>query len=364
MKIKGLLFIVLSIFLIFPAAAQQFMPNYSLQGHYGTIIPHNQILEPFGANKPAGINLSYSRLYTSENAWQLCDCFYRTGTSLSWYHFDNQRELGQTVNFRVFFEPLIAPENDFYASLRLGTGVAYISKVYDPETNPRNYFYSLPVSFPLYGAVFLHYKLVPDWELKLGGYFNHISNGGIKQPNKGMNFPALSAGLVYNPVAHYPSDYTPKQVHVPGNVRWDVRVGTNIKVKNATREYSQKACWVTAFYASGTQYLTRRMGITGGAEFIIDGYQRETVRRKGIDNNPNRLGMLLGFTLELGKFSFAPKLGLYALLPNHLYDHLYQRYDLTYRLTPNLHAGVYMNAVLNTADFMGFTLGLEFRKEK
>ena len=35
--------------------------------------------------------------------------------------------------------------------------------------------------------------------LTASGNYNHISNGGLKQPNKGINYPTLALGLDYIP---------------------------------------------------------------------------------------------------------------------------------------------------------------------
>ena len=45
----------------------------------------------------------------------------------------------------------------------------------------------------------LQYKISENLNLKLGGFFNHLSNGAARKPNLGINFSGLIVGLDYFP---------------------------------------------------------------------------------------------------------------------------------------------------------------------
>lgn len=336
--------------------AQEPAWNYGLQGHYGMIIPHSKILKEVSHSNPFGMNVSAGRLHTSESAWGICNCFYRTGWILNYYNFANPEELGHSANLRLFFEPLVAPQNRFYGSIRMGVGLAWVTRVYDEERNPANYFFSIPLGFPLFASGFMHYKLKDGWEVKAGANFNHISNGGIKEPNKGMNFPTISLGLQYNPVTDYPLHEPAANEQMEGDVELAFRLSGMIKAKQGSEHYEQKHCLVAGGLLSASYYFSNRWAVTSGMEFIYDGYQKESIKRLGLDNQPHRIGVLAGPALQMRNVGFSPKIGFYALLPDNLSKRFYQRYDLTYRITDYLAAGVYMHALLNVAEFMGIGL--------
>src|SRR5690606_34043823 len=70
-----------------------------------------------------------------------------------------------------------------------------LSRYFDPVSNPDNVFFSVPVNFLVILAPGLEYRFSPGWSGQFSLGYNHISNGGQRQPNKGMNYPMVGVGL-------------------------------------------------------------------------------------------------------------------------------------------------------------------------
>jgi len=83
-------------------------------------------------------------------------------------------------------------------SFRFGIGPAWVSRVYDEEKNPDNFFFSNHLSFVAILNTAVNYRLNNRLSTRVAFNFNHISNGGLTQPNVGMNFPTLNAGMDYS----------------------------------------------------------------------------------------------------------------------------------------------------------------------
>ncbi|NJO90852.1 MAG: acyloxyacyl hydrolase [Chloroflexia bacterium] len=86
--------------------------------------------------------------------------------------------------------------------IRSGVGISYLTTVYDEINNPDNQFFASHIAFLLLVEFKAKYKINKKLELTASFCYNHISNGGIKQPNYGMNFPTLTFGADYhfNPI--------------------------------------------------------------------------------------------------------------------------------------------------------------------
>ena len=95
------------------------------------------------------------------------------------------------LNFRT--------DKRFNISFRLAAGLSFETRPYDENNNPENLSYSLPVNQYSQLALILHYHINPKIKVTTSGNYNHISNGGLKQPNKGINYPTLAVGLDYTP---------------------------------------------------------------------------------------------------------------------------------------------------------------------
>ena len=111
------------------------------------------------------------------------------GIQAGYLNFQNPDVLGSAFELTFFAEPIITHRRNFMFSIRGGTGISYHTKYYDKLENPSNLFFSTRFAFPLFIGARFKYRIADHTYITLSGCYNHISNGGFKQPNKGMNFP-------------------------------------------------------------------------------------------------------------------------------------------------------------------------------
>jgi Lipid A 3-O-deacylase (PagL) len=332
-----------------------------LRLHRGYIIPHSDSIANISFSHPYQIEIDVSRHLVQPRTYQACNCFPRVGLSFFYTNFDNRAILGNAYSLLPYLEPYFRADKRLNFSFRLGMGVSYLNNVYDPSRNPLNLFYSSPISFLLMANISVNYKLSSHLGLRLAGNYNHISNAGLQDPNKGINYPTLSLGVDYTLDSH---DFKPqeridwRQLH-PQRQRWQVAVFGMAK-KAFRNEPNRYAIVGVAAYL--TQVVGRINALTAGLEYIADFSQRETARRLSQTARYQDLGLLLGHEFLLGKFSFAQLVGIYLVShPNNL-DPLYQRYGLSYQLTPSLGVGVSMKVHRNVADFADVRLIYALKK--
>ena len=360
MKIFGFLF---CIFLVAGEAyGQKTFPADSTilylgsQAYYGFIIPHRSDLRPLVQNtNPWGFSLELSRLRYKQSAWNACNCYSQNGVALMYFNFDDPEVLGSSVNLAVFAEPHLTYKN-FSMSLRAGLGLSFLTKVYDVESNPENVFFSRTVSGLLLLQLTNRLWLTENFGIRLSAAYHHISNGGSKQPNLGMNFPAVSIGAEYS-------------------------IG-RIRLSPREKQYVSKK---TVQYYAGLFFTTRKvpenvdqrkpvLGLNGGffkpfarmhgigleIELVHDWSLKEQNKQSAEYIDHRVVSGLLRHHFLFGKFDFSQSLGLYLYKKYPTEDNIFQRYLLEYQVTKHLQLGFSLKAHFVTAEQMDIRLSYLF----
>jgi hypothetical protein len=350
LKSKTLLYLLLS-FLAIHTKAQVSSHRITLGSQYGWIIPHNSELREIASSHPISINLSSQWMRTSHKNWDACNCFHYLGLDLSVVDFQNPQELGQAWSLSGNFEPYIFRTERWSASLSSGMGVSYLTRIYDPIENPRNTFFSAPISFLLFVAPKINYEINRNWEIQASFTYNHISNGGQRQPNRGMNFPMWGLGIVH---------YTRKadfQLYekklIPNKWNFYVDLGFNSRESDSGTRHPNFSI------AAGTyRRLTGIIGFGGGLEIAKD---------FSLPVQESRAEALLpGIFLEnhflFGKFDFSQRMVKYLSRPLGYQEgrDFYQRYTLNYLVGKNIRLGAGLKAHGHVAEFMDLRLGWVF----
>lgn len=359
--------LLLSLFLsaVLPAFSQEkdsasTAVTVGLHGHYGFIIPHASELRDIADSHPWGLELDVSFHFTGREAWQYLQGYPRLGASLAYFNFDNPDVLGNAYSLIFFAEPFLSAHRDFSFSFRLGTGISYMDTPYHPETNPENLFYSTAISFPLLANIMANYQLSELLLLRTGATYHHISNGGISQPNKGINFPTITAGLNYvlRP-ASFPVRQSTEGIEAGKERNYLVAL-----IGSATNSPDDPSKQIPLIGA--TAYVSQRIGrlsaLTAGAEWVADFALREHIRedKQEEDTDFQRGALLAGHELRIGRIRFSQQLGIYVYAPYPARDRVYQRYGLEYHTRNKLFFGINLKAHRHVADFLDARVGLRF----
>ncbi len=331
--------------------------------HYGFIIPHSQSIRDVSGSNPWGIEAEWNWQLMSQQAWNYCYCFPRTGVSFLFIDFDNPEILGHAYIPYTYIEPVLSTHKRIHSSLRFGFGPAFMDKVYDEQNNPQNLFYSSILSFVVLLDVAINFRLTQRMNLHLSANYNHISNGGIKNPNKGINFPTMSIGLDYN--LRELSYETPVKIQDinkhRGKWRFDIiGFGTGKSDIKGEQRFA-----VFGLIANSSRIVGRLSALSLAIEGTLDNadkveIERNDLQRDGKLIDHKYLAAMLGHELLIGRFIFSTQLGVYLYSPFKRLDPLYQRYGLTFNVTDWLYIGTNIKAHLQVADFLDFRMGVSF----
>ena len=358
MKRYSFCFILISIH--FLCSAQQDTLVHKLTGfqaHYGFIIPHSEAIENVSNSNPYGFEINLMRINTSFKSWSVFSSFWFSGIQAAYINFQNPEVLGSAFLLTGFAEPVIFNSGKFLFTLRGGAGLSYHTEIYDETENPDNKFFCTRISFPVYVAARIRYRINSKTLITLSGFYNHISNGGIKQPNYGMNFPTLALGVEHtrNPfIIRKPSGYS--FVNDPAGWYYRIQIISSYKVVDETETYPEKGVLVTGLNTSAFRRLGHHYALGFGAEYVNDRALKEVIYREGSDVDNKRAALTAGQDFHFGKVVFYQHFGFYVYSPYEAEDPVYQMYGLGIRLHKRIMAGVFIKAHRHIADFMGLSL--------
>jgi hypothetical protein len=284
----------------------------------------------------------------------------RRGVTLYWMDFDKPGVLGHSIAAVPFIEPIIRPWKKWQASMQFGLGLVYVSRYYHPVENPQNLFFSLPVNFWVMLNPGIHYQWNERWQYSLAFNYNHISNGGMKNPNKGMNFPSWNVGIRYalQPISLHKPDSVFTRQRPTGWYRTISLIGS---IKNVAATAAHPSI-VPARLWGAQGLLGWRAGrlshFSAGMEWIHDGFAREQDQRDGITRSAWKGAFLLGYELKAGRVQVGVHAAPYLYAPTRGNDdRWYQRYTLFYRLGRHLLIGGSLKAHRHVADVADLRLG-------
>ncbi len=334
----------------------QHKTGWSISALYGTTIAHTKKIQSIKSTNPIGLQIDLFRQKDNQENYDLCKCYPQSGLSLSVFDYGNNTIVGQGAHLIFYLEPQFKVSNKNYFIVRASAGLAFMNRPFDSISNPNNLAYSLPVS----GFV----SMGPGWRYYLSNKysmfvilpFNHVSNGGIKDPNIGLNFPSIHFGLTkqnYNLERNLNKSYYEQQSSLVKN-RYSFSVFyTSRTVKNGEKERF-------SIYGLESAYIRRisvLLSINSGIEFYRDHALQERYRReKGIDKTRYRIGMLSGLQIHLGKFELYHRLGFYVYDPGLYNGRIFHRNGLQYKLTNPLSIGVEVKAHKEVANFIDLRL--------
>lgn len=364
---KTYLILVLFSCRVFAAAQQDTSDLYftGLQANYGFIIPHSKSIAPVSHTNPYGFEISLNRLHASGKKTEVFNANWSTGIQAGYFNFQNPEVLGSAFALTVYSEPVVTFSNRFQFTIRTGTGLSNHTKIYNEISNPTNLFFSTRISFPLFVNVRLKYHTGDHVYITLTGCYNHISNGGFRLPNKGMNFPTLAGGMEYYPheIPVLKQVITRKYKPEPG-VKWILQAITTVKVLGESGVFPEQYVFVYGIHTRIARPLTRIYSLTGGVEAIFDGYVKETIRREDSGFDYKRLALTAGQDFTFGKLLFSQHLGFYVYSPYKARKPVYQKYELTYKVSSCFLAGVFLKAHLQDAELMGVSVSWEFSSRR
>jgi len=320
----------------------------------GFIFAHSKDVENTAGSNPIGFQLEWNKQLLDEKTWQICNCFPRKGFLFQYFDYDNII-LGKSAHLVTYIEPYWGYGRRISASLKGMSGLAFLSNPYSSIKNPTNQSYSLPLAVYVSLGLGFHARVTKKLNVNMYANYNHISNGGIKDPNKGINWPTMSIGF----------DYIMQSVVLPPRTKHTYDKSSALKTweiipfwSSRTLVAGEKKRWhIFGIAGLYTKQVAHISALTFGAEVWHDYSLQERLNRDTTNGaSATRLGGLAGHVFLMGKISLSQQLGVYILNPSNYFPLLYQRYGLQFKLNRNWSIGTNVLVHGHVANFLDFRL--------
>ena len=343
-------------------AKQKPLFSVGLGVQHGFIFAHSEDVENTQGARPTGIETILSWQRNDSAIFDLCHCYPRQGLLLAYYDYDVD-VLGKSGTAAYFLEPTYRITDRMLFSFKGAGGVSYLSNPFDSIANQGNQSYSTRVSSYLLVGVGAWVQLAEQWWLNPSVNYQHISNGGTRKPNKGINWPTAGIAVSYQPVSRpwYTGTRTTEKYWRNYSIRYDFALLGTMR-RGYTEAGERKRYLLGGLALQAGKQVGNLSMLTVGAEAYHDEELQEKLRREGLDASPVKAGLLLGHEFLLGRFQFSQRLGVYVFDETPYYDRIFHRWGLQYRINRHFSAGFNLLAHRHVAEFVDFRLVYTFQK--
>jgi hypothetical protein len=344
------------------ASADMFSIGVGAQ--HGFIFAHSEAVENTRGSHPTGVEAVFSWQRNDSATWSLCNCFPRKGLLLAYYDYDN-RVLGRSGTAAYFLEPTYRLSRGSFFSFKGAAGLSFLTNPYDSVKNPFNRSYSTSVSAYLLLGVGFWFRVGERWWLNPSVNYQHVSNGGLREPNKGINWPTAGLALSYQQKSRpYYSGQRYKANTWRGRPPQVEAALFGIARRNLDERGRSRRLPLVGVAVQGAKQVGRISNLTLGAEAYRDEELRMDLRKDSIDAPPFLAGVQAGHQFILGRFLFGQALGLYIFDKTPYFDRLYHRWTLQYNMGQRIGVGFSLKAHRHVADFADLRVSYRFGKRE
>ena len=165
--------------------------GFEFRSKIGFLAAHRGVMAHLPQETAKALEFTYFIHTRGSKLWHVKYRYPTVGSTLFIGSVGNKELLGNYVGLYGFSElPMIKYKN-YEMAFRLGCGLGYTNKIYDPISNPKNVAVSTHFNAMMNFAVKSTYRF-KNHSIVLGLDITHFSNGAFKVPNYGINMPYLS----------------------------------------------------------------------------------------------------------------------------------------------------------------------------
>lgn len=321
---------------------------YSVSSSFGNVIANADELENNTMSQANGFAVAVHWQKTDAATYNLFACYPRHSLSLTYQQFEN-KALGGGFILNYSLSPYFVMSNRISLYPSISVGLSALSNPYSRNLNPNNKLYSLPVSAFLALGGGVRWQLTKQLAAQTAVAFNHVSNGGWKDPNNGVNWPVISVGVEYS----ISQLVLKKRVRVKPTESFRLlRVDATVfgLLRSGIISSIERNKPVIGLQLLASKQTARIHAWTLALEFYQDQRLQEQLKSYYITSDGFRIGAMAGHEFLLGKFIFSQQLGVYLAGRNGA-ELLYHRWGCMYFISDRLSAGVNLRAYKAVAEF-------------
>lgn len=341
--------------------------------HFGVVTKHSPELtfDVKGPTIGADVNFKF-QTYGSKD-WQQWRKFPQFGISAAWFRFGNTAILGNALTICPNITTTLFKRKKWKGHFQVGTGIAYLTKKYNPVSNPENNAIGSSITASMLMKFYATRHISSNLKFHAGISLNHFSNGGTRLPNFGLNIPALMLGINYSPKRLKETDFILHQKSKKAIRKFGIDVHSGAGL---VQRFSIGGPRYPIYFVSlgGNYYLNQQNRIIAGFEyeknkaifdFVLHTNHSET--ESDAKKKASRLTFFLGDEFLFGNWSMTLSAGVYLgsfsfLRGGNFYNKFSTRYYFPSKgvLDRKIFLSFSLKTHLTVAEYFGLGGGINF----
>ena len=366
---KELLTLVVLVISVFSLHAQKTAKDstkrnfiISAQGHYGFIINHHGNVSQLIKGHIGGGEIDYIFRTSGRRCWQPIYNYPEFGVCALHLYLANPSQLGNLEALYPYTNIRLNKDTrKFRFNLRMGFGLAYVSKPFNRFTNNKNNVIGSYINGFVNLRLSASFMLSKSWRMDAGVGLSHASNGTTKTPNLGLNMPTINLGVGY---VFGKKDLQMKcdSVMPPAPKKWHTSAIGIFGIK----ELDPVGPEYLAYGLILNEYFTHSYRTRFGAGLEVS-YSNAT-RKELISDSVTVIrtrdiiqgGVKISYAFTLDRISFPIDFGVYFYKSEAESDRFFHRIGVRYMVTNHLIANVTLLTHWAKAEYFEWGVGYEF----
>ena len=282
------------------------------------------------------------------------------GFNAEFRNFGYDKVLGYGVSVGHFFNVPIYQSNHLFIDFQYGSGLGYLTKKYNKDTNPTNIaigsHFNAKVNFKLLATYYFE-----TFYFGAGLEMNHFSNGAITRPNLGLNSANLLVNFGYSFVKRQAFQAIKNKKEI-NNQRSIMLEGLATLVQIGANPYDPKRYPVIALRTTLKQTISWNWDAELSLDLVhneanLNVYQDTTFTRKDV----LQIGLYAGAAYRFYKSEITMGIGYYLRDNINVLGKLYNKVGYRYFFNTNWFGIFNVKANLGRADYFEFGVGVKFK---
>ncbi|MES2703763.1 MAG: acyloxyacyl hydrolase [Bacteroidota bacterium] len=302
--------------------------------------------------------------------WHQRRRFPTLGVGISYTNYGIDSVYGRAISVYPNIELRLAKGKSFEWTVRLGEGVAYITRIYGRDEPSDTINKAISSHINGYSSVMtdVRWRISDHLDLQAGLNLTHISNSSLRKPNLGVNLYGAHIGLRYFPVTSRPKQIVRELK--PLSNRWLINVRAMLGSVAAIAPLGPRhPVYVLSAYGSRRWHSKNKYfaGIDYSYHGDIYAYLRNNSYAIGDERmSASKSGLFIGNEFMLGRFGITTLAGVYIKYAYLKKDDIYEKVGASYYFVQRekgpikeAYFGIFLKTHLNVAETgeVGFGVG-------
>ncbi|HQH19310.1 MAG TPA: acyloxyacyl hydrolase [Bacteroidales bacterium] len=332
--------------------------------HYGFIMPHHKYIQYLSTGHFTAFELNVGKQTNGRKKWHQLYNYPYIGLSFWTANMANPEVLGSVYTLYPYLNFNLVDHRKLDFNFRLGTGIAYITKKFEPFDNYKNLLIGTNLNVAISLLYELKWAIQQHIQLSTGVGMTHFSNGALKMPNLGINIPTVNVGVAYLLNTNKPFFVPTESLCNKDTTKFEIQSIVSGGIKEIYPACGDKFgvfSWSNSLIK--TWSLKRKIGV--GIDLFWEFSNIRSLKRQGIEVKHAyeviKPGVHVLHQLRFSRLSLVTQIGFYIYAKDKSDGPIYDRLALQYKLNNNILLNVALKTHFAKADFVEWGIGYSIR---